>query len=307
MESLASAEISSSSISSSWPRMQLGQKNPFQNAPGPFIYALPNLAGTCPFSCSPDTDLFCTSSGAGDSDASLTPDPYHHLHNRRCSYCHRDSQSSSESAESSIASIKDGSAPDTESSLPVPSRPSSSSLSPSSESHFDLDDAISSPSPIEDGAEPEQHQHQHQREPQASETSTPPSTPTHSNALSSPAESEFQEGQKKEGEGGEEVKEKKGGGHRKKRRRNRKQGRGRPPLEYGVSTIAPRFMGLSGMHYSLWSQYVCPQAPLPPPPPAMNYHHHGGGFVVPPNSSAPLFWNPMVPATSFVGVPVTSC
>ena len=106
-----------------------------------------------------------------------------------------------------------------------------------------------------------------------------------------------------------------------RRQRARKQGRGRShPAEYGVSSIPPRFMGLSGIHYGLWTQYVCPQAQaslFPLPPPAMNHHHdawsfsgyqhhNGGGFVVPPNSPAPLFWNPMVSATGFVGVPVAS-
>ncbi|KAN0103702.1 hypothetical protein V8E52_011727 [Russula decolorans] len=306
MESLAGAGLSSSSmsLSSSWPRMRSGQKNPFQNAPGPFIYALPNLAGTCPFSCSPDTDLFCSSLGAGDSNNAPPANPHHHRHHHhcRCCCCHHDSPSPpSESTELPTASTKEGSAPDsTESPLLAPPAPYASSLSPSSESHCDLGDAISSPSPIEGGAEPGR------QEPQASETSTPPLTPTQSNALSSPAESDFQEGQKKVGDL-EEVREKKGGGRRKKRRRYRRQPRGGPPHEYGVSTIAPRFMGLSGMHYAsgLWTPYVCPQAP----PPAMNYYHQypGGGFVVHPNGSAPLFCNPMVPATGVVGVPVTSC
>lgn len=324
---LASAAGLSSPMSSSWP----GQKNPFQNAPGPFIYALPNLAGTRPFSCSSDTALFCSFSGAGDSDAPAAPpdSSLHHHHHHRCC-CHHDppSPSPSKSAEPPIVSTKEEGAapgPDTESPLPPPP------MSASDEIHFELGDVISSPCLIESaGIEPEQQTEQQRQEPQ-SQASVPSTvtpglpttpTPTHSNALSSSTESDSQEGQREGGRLGvggdpeEEVREnlKRGGGRRKKRRRNRKQGKGRSrPEHHGVGSIAPRFMALSGIHYGLWPQYgVCHQAPPPPPPPAMNhhawsfagYHHHQGGFVVPPTSPTPLFWNPIVPALGFVGVPV---
>ena len=279
---------------------------------GPFLYALPNLAGTCPFSCSEDTNLFCSFSGAGDSNAPPA-NPHHHHHHDRCCHspavtscrcsccCHHDPPSDSEDAEPSTAYTKEEGVPDTESPLPPPQ-------TPIDKIHFELDDIISSPvSPIEGGTEPEQQQQQ--QEPQSSE----PSTSTRSNALSSSTRFDFFEGPKEERGKGEEVREKKKGEGRRKRQRTRKQGRDRSlPAEHGVSSIPPHFMGLSGIHYGLWTQYVCPQAP---PPPAMNhhtwpfsgYHHHnGGGFVVPPNSPVPLFWNPMVPATGFVGVPVAS-
>jgi hypothetical protein len=307
---LASAAGLSSPMSSlSWPP---GQKNPFQNAPGPFIYALPNLAGTCPFSCSPDTVSFCS-----------FHDP-----------------PSVESAEPPTASTKDSEegegAPDAPESPSSSSSASSSSspLSPSDETHFELGDVTSPPCPtrIEGGAgiEPErqtEQQPQQREEPQSESSvpSIPPTTPTHSNALSSPTtECGFREGQKEEGGVGEweevrEVREKRGAGRR-KRRRNRKQGKGRSrPEHHGVGSIAPRFMGLSGIHYGLWSQYgLCPQALPSQAPLAMNLHHnawsfagyhqhhpsHQGGFVVPPTSPTPLFWNPIVPAPGFVSVPV---
>jgi hypothetical protein len=201
-------------------------------------------------------------------------------------------------------------APDTESPLAPPRPPSAPSLSPSDEVHFGLGDDINSSPLTEGGSELQQQQQQKEEEPQA----TPPSTPTHSNTLSSPMGSDFSARPKEDG--GEEVKVK--GGRRKRKRGKRASDRRRKP-EHGVGSIAPRFMGLSGIHYGLWTQYVSrsPQARAPPlfPPPAMNHHHawsfagpgyHHDGFVVPPNSPAHHLWTPMVPATGSVGVPVAS-
>jgi hypothetical protein len=301
---------------SSWPRMQSGLKNPFQNAPGPFIYALPNLAGTCPFSFE-DTILFCPFSGVGDSNKALdsnpNPDPdvrhhSHHHHHRGCHNpavtspcCHHYDPPPSESAEPHTAPTEEGAPPDTESPLPPPPPPppsprTSASLSPD-ESHFDLPlgDYIISPL-AEDGSEPGQ-----QLEPQASELSSESSTPTPSTALPSPTGSNFEEEGSKE-EAGEGVEKEKEKGPRHKRKRGGKRSRRRRQPEHGVSSIAPRFMGLSAVHYDVWTKYVCPQAPQFPLPPAMS-HHHPVGFVVPSNCPAPQFWMvPVVPAPGFVGV-----
>lgn len=210
---------------------------------------------------------------------------------------------------------------------PPPQRPQrqpSSLLSPSYENHFDLGDVTGFPPPIEGEMGSEQQQ------PEESQSSSEPSTPTQSinTPSASPARSDFREESKEEGiegegEGeGKEVKVRKGERRKRKRGGRSRKGRGRPhPCEL---PIAPRFMGLSGMHYGLWAQYVCPQAPAPapappPPPSAMinhhpshawpfsGYHQHQVGFVAAPNSpAAPLFWNPAVPAPGFVGVSVAS-
>jgi len=345
---LASAAGLSSSPMSSWPAgMQSGQKdpfqNPFQNAPGPFIYALPNLAGTCPLSYS-DTVLFCSFSGEPNA-----PDPHHHHH--RCCHtspavtsrsCHRDPPSES-AEEPPKAPTKEAGEPDEELPSPPLARPSAPPLSPSVENHFDLVDDFSSESLTDDGTEPRKQEEGPQASSGLSSSSTQSnsvvSSPTESDFLdgpgpkkegekvkmegrrselsastqsnslpvSSPTRSDCPDGLKKEGEA-----KKKTRGQRK--RRSRKQAKG---SEHGV---APRFMGLSGIHYGLWTQYMHLQPPLylPPPPvsPAMNHHHawsfagyphpsHHYGFVVPPNSPAHQFWNPTVPPMGgFVGVPM---
>ncbi|KAI0273905.1 hypothetical protein BGY98DRAFT_936217 [Russula aff. rugulosa BPL654] len=254
---------------SSWPRMQSGLKNPFQNAPGPFIYALPNLAGTCPFSFE-DTILFCPFSGVGDSNKALDsnpnpdPDPHHHHHHHHHRGCHNPAVTSpcchhhdpppSESAEPHTAPTEEGAPPDTESPLlpPPPSPRTSASPSPD-ESHFDLPlgDYIISPL-AEDGSEPGQ-----QLEPQASgclASHLPRHHLPHYRALRGPTL-------------------KKGLRKRQEREWRRKRRRG-----HGTS------------------------APLFPLPPAMS-HHHPVGFVVPSNCPAPQFWMvPVVPAPGFVGV-----
>ena len=331
---LASAGLSS--LMSSWPRMQSGQKNPFQNAPGPFIYALPNLASACPFSCS-DTVRSCAFSG----ESIDAPDPHpHHDHNRCCHcpavtshFCQHSSDPSSESESETAgpptAPAKE-SAPDTgpQSGSPLPPPPPRlfSPLSPSDESHFDLGVDISSsslPATERETTEPEQEQEEQEGREKHHQASKP-STPTYT--LSSLTGSDFPEGPKEEVE--EEKENEKTGERRRGRnhKRQRRRGRGRPPAG---ENVAPRFMGLSGIHYGLWTQYVCPQAlPLFPETTttttnhhqasswsfaSAGYHHHHDGFefAVPPNSCCPAplvpqFWNPVVPAPVYVGVPVVA-
>ncbi|KAF8466065.1 hypothetical protein DFH94DRAFT_686187 [Russula ochroleuca] len=263
----------------SWPRMHIGQKNPFQNAPGPFIYALPNLAGTCPFSFS-DTVLSCPFAD------SASRNHHHHqcYHHPAVTSCCHQYPPTTESAAAPVPA-------------PMPQ-------TPLDESHFDLGD-ISSSSLTEGRAELHTKLQQER-------TSEPP-TPTNSHTLSSPMGSEFPEAkdEKEEGEGDEEGKGKRGGRCRKRRKRNTK---GRLPSEHGGGCVmGPRVMGLSGLHFDRWTRYVCP-APSPaiyPPQPAaaMNpawfvagYDHDG--FAAPRNAS-PAY--PMmvqaVQAPGFVGVP----
>ncbi|KAI9450971.1 hypothetical protein F5148DRAFT_1240860 [Russula earlei] len=86
---------------SSWPRMRSDIENPFQNAPGPFIYALPNLSGVSLLSVCPDSFADCSLASPA-SPASPDRDHHHrhrhHCHpscnhdrygHRSCSHCHR--------------------------------------------------------------------------------------------------------------------------------------------------------------------------------------------------------------------------
>jgi hypothetical protein len=268
-----------------WPRMHSGQENPFQNAPGPFIYALPNLAGTCPFKFS-DTVLSC--SFAADS---TTAHHCHHCYHHPAvsSRCHQQ-HPPPESAEPS---------PTEERADPELSSPQS----PLDESHFDLDDIISPSSLTDIRAElcSRQQQQQEQREEERSE----PSTPTQSQSFSSlsPIGSEFPEATK---DLEDENEKDEGEGTRGPRcRKRRRRAKGRQLLEHGGCVMGPRVMGLSGLHFDRWTRYVCPSPiPLPPPPSAAMSNHAwvlaaGYNGFVPPNSPA-LFWD-RVPG--FVGVP----
>ena len=317
--------------------MQSGQKNPFQNAPGPFIYALPNLARACPFSCS-DTVLSCAFSGESSNASDPYPNPHHdhqHHHHNRCCHCpavtshccqhasapSSDTEIETEIAEPPTAPAKE-SVPNTESQsdspLPPPSR-----LSSTDESHFDLGVDFSSSSLPVTGrrtAEPDQETEEEYRQDSKS--------PTPANTLSSLTGSDSPEEPKEEGEDEREKEKEKAGERRRGRnhKRQRRRGRGRPQAG---ENVAPRFMGLSGIHYGLWTQYVCPQAqalPLFADTTMTNhhhasswsfagagYHHHQDGFefAVPPNTSCPAtlvpqFWNPVVPAPVYVGVPVVA-
>jgi len=286
-----------------WPRMPSGQGNPFQNAPGPFIYALPNLAGTCPFSFS-DTVLSCSFA----ADPTAPKHRHHHCyhHPTVTSRCHQDPPSS-ESAEPPSPAEERAEA----------DRESSPGQSPLDESHFDLDDDISRSFQTEAGEATRQQQQQQQQD---VERSSEPSTPTQSHTLSTPSPmgSEFPEGvtkdlenEKEEGEGSD-GKAKRG---RRCRKRRRRAAKGRPLLEHGGCVMGPRVMGLSGLHFDRWTRYVCPPAlpfPLPPapaPPAAMNHNpaawlltgYYGGSV---PGNSLARYWDPMVQVPAgFVGVP----
>lgn len=61
-----------------WPRMRSDRENPFQNAPGPFIYALPNLGGSRPSSSF--SDVIADGSLAGYAAPDRDHDQYHCYH-----------------------------------------------------------------------------------------------------------------------------------------------------------------------------------------------------------------------------------
>ncbi len=286
---ITTAGLSSSSMTP-WPRMHPGQKNPFQNAPGLFIYALPNLAGTCPFSYS-DTDLFCRFT----EDSNNAPNQ-HHQHHRcchspavtsRCCHHHHDPPSESAAAEPLAAPPTKEGAPDTE--LLLPPR-SPTSLSPSDESHFDLDDGVSASSLTEDGA----------AEPEEQEERNEPVTPTQSHPQSSPTVSDFPETMDSENVGGEgdgevkdEKKKKKKRGRGAARRRHRKQPKsGLFPGHVG-NIRGPRALGLSGPYYDWWVWHMYSQAPHYPPPPFLSWPPPTGMYDQPGlvwcNGPAPRF------------------
>ena len=264
-----------------WPRMHTGQKNPFQNAPGPFVYALPNLAGTCPFSFS-DTVLSCPF--ADSASQHHHHDCYHHPAMTSC--CYQQTPTTTESAVLAVA---------------VPAPPPT----PLDESHFDLGDISLSALTGGGGAEFYIRKQQQER------TTSEPPTPTHSQTLSSPMGSEFPEGkdenEKEEGDGdGEEGGKGKRG--RRCRRRRKRNNKGRLSSEHGGGCVmGPRVMGLSGLHFDRWTRYVCP-APAPPPPqpaamnPAWFVAGYNDGFATPRNST-PAYPTMVQAVQGFVGVP----
>jgi hypothetical protein len=282
--------------------MHSGQRNPFQNAPGLFIYALPNLAGTCPFAFSDTASSSALICPFADS-AAAAPDRHHNecYHHPAVASCCNQRHPASESAESDAES---------ESELPPPPQ-QPLPQPPLDESHFDLGD-IGSSSLTEGhhgGAEFRTMQQQRQRN--QPKRSSQPSTPTHSHTLSSPMGSEFTEVKDPENEDekedGEEVEEEVEGREKRKRRcrKRRRRTKGRLPSEQGGCVMGPRMMGLSGLHFDRWTRYVpvCP-APPPPPPAAMNPH---ALFVAPgfdgfvPRTGA-RFWDPPM-AVQAVQVP----
>ena len=315
--------------------MQWGQKNPFQNAPGPFIYALPNLGGTCPFSYS-DAVLCCLFPGAGDSNSNapdpsnlnLDPDQHHHHHHHRCrhsppvtSFCchhHHHDCPPTESSEAPAAPTA------TEEGAPLDTEPPSSPLPAPDESHSKQssqdDISTSSSTELEGRSEPGPRQ---QQEPQAgdSEPASEATTPTQRDAQTSPTTSGFSvsEGLSEEGGVGDDEKkkrsQKKGSDTvKRKRPRNRRQ------REYGAG-VPPRLQHQhqhqhqpGGAQYDPWV-YVCPQVPQIPVP-MMDHHHHSGWHFTGPHHhhwptatpitpAAPQYWmTPMVPVAGFVGVPV---
>lgn len=319
MELSPASRVISSPMSlslSSWPRMQPGQKNPFQNAPGPFIYALPNLDGTCPFTVS-----FCTFSGAGEPNEALNPDHPDHRHRGRrhnpvvtsrcCDQLYDDlpSESYPESTEQPTAPAEEGAPQDTES-PPLPPLPPSPPQTPtllslSDETHFGLGDIDVSSSPLAEGGSelPAEQQELHA----TSELCT--SNP--STALQSPTGSDFQDQEGSNGRGEEEEKEEKKVRH--KRARGGKRRSRRRQREY-VATVPPPRLRFPGAHNGQSINYACP-------PPVVNYHNawpsvagyrHPDPFALPPYSpvAPPQFWMPMVqvvPAPAFVGALPMTC
>ena len=300
-----------------WPRMPSGQRNPFQNAPGLFIYALPNLAGTCPFAFS-DTasDLVCP---FADS-AAAAPGRRHHnecYHHPAVASCcdqrHPASESESES-ESAESESNAESVSELDSPLHAQQQQQQQQqqpLAPLDESHFDLGGIGSSSLTTEghhDGAKfcTMQQQQRQQNQP---ERSSGPSTPTHSHTLSSPMGSEFTEAKDPENEDDKEEEEVEEEGKEKRKRRPRKRHRrtkGRLPSEEAGCVMGPRMMGLSGLHFDRWTRYVCPAPPPPPPPPPAAMKPHAW-FVAPgfdafvPRTGA-RFWDPPM-AVQAVQVP----
>lgn len=268
-----------------WPRMPSGQKSPFQNEPGPFIYALPNLAGTCPFSFS-KTGWVCPF-----ADDSAVPNQHHSHHNE----CHHHPVVTSCCQQHPATEFAE---------WPPPPQPQPSL----DESHFDLCD-IMSPSLAGDGARFfTTHQNQPRHEQQESSASSEPSSPTRSSYThSSPVRSEFMDANnlenEEEDENGEPEEGVKGKGKRRCRKRRRRH-RGTRQTEPGC-VMGPRMMGLPGVHFDQFTQYVCPAQPVlaPAPPVGMFVAARYGGCA---GSHSPArFWEPpmTVRVPGFVGIP----
>lgn len=215
----------------SWPRMRSGVENPFQNAPGTFIFALPNLAGPCP-SASSDTISDCSFACpyAPFDDDHDDHEEYHHNppETPRCSPV--------ESAQSAGPLTEDADPED---------------LPPLLHSPFDNDDSDS---------DSDDTGSQHHKQQQSSSGS---STPTPSHTPSSTTSFEFSEDQQEDAE--DSPKEK---GRRKRRsgqgaRRRRKN---RQLSEQSGCVMGPRAMGIPGVHLQGWFQRSHPHSQQPPQP-----------------------------------------
>ncbi|KAH9976979.1 hypothetical protein BJV74DRAFT_798624 [Russula compacta] len=260
---------------SPWPRMRSDLENPFQNAPGPFIYALPNLAGSCPF---PFSDTIADCSLAGPTS------PHPQDHNCHCHYHPVAAFSSSLSSHNHChhpPSKRAGSPSSTDN-----ADPGMSPQSPLDEGDSDGDgDTSSSLTECGEELRAKAKKHEQQLQPRSG-SSTP--TPSHVSSSSSPVGSEFSE--EKDSEKGEGERKRKRG-----RRGRRKGGKNRAPPGHGGCVMGPRAMGIPGMHFQQWSQnpwfpaaYYGTAATEPCP--------YGGGQVWPWPSPPPV-----VPG--FIGLP----
>jgi len=261
----------------SWPRMRSGVENPFQNAPGPFIFALPNLAGACP-SVSSDTISDCSLACPYTPFDDDQDDDEYFL--RRQNRCHNPPETPRHSPVEETAGPLTEDA-DPEDLHPVP--------------HSPFDDADDDNDSDSDDTSTSSSQHPQQQQ-SSSGSSTP--TPSHTHS-SSPPSSEFSEDPQEDAE--DSPKEK---GRRKRRSGQgaRRRRRNRQLLEQNGCVMGPRAMGIPGVHLQGWFQRSHPhshshsQLPplLPSAMPGVGHAHvlfpvaYYGHAVT--GSSSPMTW-----------------
>ena len=261
-----------------WPRMRSDIQNPFQNAPGPFIYALPNLACLCP-SMSADFKFIDDCSLA----VSSTPDQHHHHTRYRCCFQPPPSEPPAES----LPLTEEG--PDADMTLRTP-------RNCFDENGFGDKDATITLSCClgEGGAEIRGEQWQQQRQQPCSESSAPtPSSRTPSSATDSESseEQDSSEKQKNENEGEGEGKEEVTKDARARVRGRRREHRQRTASDLGGRAMGPRT--LTRLAPDPWMyQYQYPA--LYP----AQYPYHG----MVPYASPVWYWQPPpAPVPGFVG------
>ncbi|KAI0283203.1 hypothetical protein BC826DRAFT_229718 [Russula brevipes] len=210
------------STPSPWPRMRSDRENPFQNAPGPFIYALPNLGGSCPSSSF--SDVIADGSLAGYAAPDHDHDQYQYQYQYQ-DHCYH--QLPSDPAEP---------LPEQANLDLFPVLPQSPDLDEDANASDETKSCLS-----EGEADPRGEQQQHQQP--RSGTSTPAPSQAPSSAVDS---SEYSEEIEKGGEGERRRTRKRGGGRRR---------RGRAAVEHGGCVMGPRAMGIHGVQYHQWTRY----------------------------------------------------
>jgi len=268
--------------------MRSGVENPFQNAPGPFIYALPNLAGprlSLPSITIADCSLDNCPGPAPPSDGH---DSYH---NRAATSLNLPVESAD--------------------SLPKDVDPELSFVPQSPLITFDENDDTS------DSDDTQQREQQQERSCSGSSTPTPSQTSSGTGFAGSESS-----GEKDDDDDGSEGSPKEKG---KRRRRSgqgaRRRRRNRQRSEQGGCAMGPRVMGIPGIHHHLplwWIQHSLPQ-PSPSLPGAMAgvvspshaqasswYPGPGGGYhgyAV--NTSGPTFLVLAAPVPGLFGLPAS--
>src|SRR5579863_4361443 len=211
--SMASLGISSPD---SWPRMPSDVENPFQNAPGPFIYALPNLAA-------PGPSLFSL------NYPGLAPLSNHYDNHRHHHLPYHNPAATPYSSP-------------VESACPLPENPDlelSHVQFPPITFEFDEND--------DEDTGPSQQQQEHQ-------SSSGSSTPTPSQGSSSTAASESSEEKEEEEEGSEHSPKERGKRRRRTGKGARRRRRNRHSSEQAGCVMGPRVMGMPGFHPQRWFQ-----------------------------------------------------
>jgi len=267
------------SPSSSWPRMHSDIQNPFQNAPGPFIYALPNLACFC---------LSMSSDSIADCSLAFHSIPDQHHHHTRHSCCYHQLPLPESLAES-LPTTEEGA--DANMTLRKPRK------------YFyknGLDDkgaAITlSCSLVKGGAEirGEQWQRQQQQQQPEQQPRTPtPSSRTPSSATEWESSEEQESSEKQENERGGEGKEKVTKDARARVRGRRREHKQRSASDLGGRAMGPRT--LTRLAPDPWMyQYRYRYPALYP----AQYPYHG---MVPYVSPAWYWQPPPAPVPGFVG------
>ena len=244
----------------SWPRMRSGVENPFQNAPGPFIFALPNLAGPCPSVSSDiisDCSLACPFTPFDDDhddDDDDDDDNDNECHRRQSRY-HDPPDTLRESPVETAGPLTEHADP--EDLPPIPH-------SPFDDNDSDSDDTSTSTS----------------RHPERQQSSSGSSTPTPSHTPSSPASSESSEAPQEEEEEEEDADSEDSPKEKGRRKRRSGQGarrrrRNRQLSEQGGCVMGPRAMGIPGVHLQGWFQRSHP-------------HPHSHSHSQPPPTLLPL-------------------